>query len=53
MSALCLHGEGTACQCVAVSDKRLEQLIEAWPSLPDSVRQAVEALCQIAPSPPN
>jgi hypothetical protein len=36
--ALCLHGEGTACLCLAAMDNELIRVVELWPSLQESIR---------------
>jgi len=45
LSALCLHGEGTSGHKLALTDNTLHRIVELWPSLPPSIRQAVYALC--------
>lgn len=45
VSALCLHGNGNACHCVASLDPILARLIELWPSLPADARKAIHAIC--------
>lgn len=45
VSALCLHGSGNACQCMACLDPTLVRLIEAWPSLSVDARKTIYAIC--------
>lgn len=45
VSALCLHGNGNACQYMACLDPALPRLIEVWPSISMDARQTIHAIC--------
>jgi hypothetical protein len=45
VSALCLHGERSTCQSLAVNDNELNCVIELWPTLPEPTRRTIYALC--------
>jgi hypothetical protein len=45
VSALCLHGERTSCQCLAAMDSELMRVVELWPSLPEPTRRTIYDLC--------
>ena len=45
VSALCLHGSGSACHYVASLDPTLVRLIEFWPSLSVDALKTIHAIC--------
>jgi hypothetical protein len=45
VSALCLHGNVVNCQLTVGCDTKLTRLVELWPSLGETTRANIYALC--------
>lgn len=45
LSALCLLSGDTDCHQLSLNDPRLSRIAAVWSQLPESVRDAVEAIC--------